>query len=160
MTQSRRDFLQSSITALSPSGMQACAAMPKLKALSIGQTFVSDSGVKALSASRLESLYLDNNPITDLGVRHIVKIDGLKRLSLFRCKMVTGRSVSHLSMLHSLEEVSLSGTSVDPKSLLGLRGHKNLKVLRIGGVRISESEIERLREGLPDCKIVQPEISP
>jgi hypothetical protein len=72
-------------------------ALPKLQALELDHTAITDHGLRALSGiTSLKRLELNQNPgITDVGIAELSKIKNLQWVDLWKCK-VTSQGLNRL----------------------------------------------------------------
>lgn len=104
---------------------------PKLKYLNIGDTAVTDDGLKALlKLPNLDNLHVGNSDlITNEGIKTLAKIPKLKRLTIRRSKVTDG-------------------------GLLVLLAAPNLVELSVPGLKVSESIRAKFANELPNCRII------
>ena len=100
--------------------------------------------------SELQNLiYLDfqNTPVEDLKpLRNSIELETIK------CSGTQVDDLQYLSALINLKQLECFNTDV--KRLKPLRGLHQLEELRCYNTRISEREVEKFRDGHPDCKVV------
>ena len=117
-----------------------------LTTLDCGQTEIADLSVLG-SQTALVSLVLRNTAVTDFTT--VAKLRSLRRLDLSGTGI---EDVAPVACVTTLESLNLSGTEVsDVGSLGGLGGLRSLFLLR---TNVSQAMVTKLREALPDCKIV------
>lgn len=93
------------------------ARLPQLKAVDLGDTAVTDNGLKELPRlPNLESVYLDNTRITDAGVKHLGAIERLAWLDLSNTK-VTAKSSETLAQFKSLHHLFLNGAKLSAEDV-------------------------------------------
>ena len=102
----------------------------KLQCLNLNQTRIGDTGLARISTMPdLRTLYLDGTRVTDAGLAEVARISTLEELSLLR-DQVTDVGLTHLSNLKALRRLDVRTTQV------------------------TEPGIARLKQAIPDCKIV------
>jgi hypothetical protein len=126
--------LQMTDAAVSDAGMRNLRGLTELKSLEImwddAANFIGDDGVEPLRGlKQIEDLRLINVDVTDAGLAHICQLKRLKNLTI-DCYRVTD---SGLLQLAELEE---------------------LKTLRLLGGKITADGVQKLKEALPQCRIV------
>jgi hypothetical protein len=99
----------------STDGNAICARLAKLPAIRVGHLSslgIKDSDLADLRLlNRLEMLGLEDNPLTDAGLRHLSDLPGLKTLDLSRTN-VSDAGIEEIAKLKSLEFLDVSETSV------------------------------------------------
>jgi hypothetical protein len=143
---------------------------------------ISDDDLARLeSLHQLESLYLDECPITDNGVREIAKVRTLRYLDLSGCDDITDMSFTYLGTMRSLEMLDITafppkitGRNIQSLSALPnlgtlhlvccleisddavepLASLNHLDTLDIRGTSISEEGTKRLRRALPNTIVL------
>jgi Leucine-rich repeat (LRR) protein len=129
--------------------------LPNLKSLSIANTRISDSGLAMLrEVENLEVLHINSQLITDEGIEYLGSVEALKELSLDFSKGIEGLKFESLMKLKRLEELSLSNTRIDDRSIGGLSKLKQLKSLSVGGTDISTSGVAAIRANLPSTRVM------
>ncbi|MFP4057919.1 MAG: hypothetical protein ACLF0G_13715 [Candidatus Brocadiia bacterium] len=103
--------------------------------------------------SHLVTLLLDGTKVTDAGLVHLEGLSGLGGLGL-SSTAVTDAGLAHLAKLKGLHYLWLSGTKVTDAGLAHLEGLTRLQELHLRGTGVTDPGVERLREALPDTKIV------
>ncbi len=138
---------------------------------------ITDAELKILSQSKFKGLYLYDTPITDAGIRELVKMeqldtlnlagtkitdDALKTLSphpklaqlwLSGCAAITDDGIAQLTKLKSLEKLHLENTKLTDKSVDHLATMKSLKILGIEKTKFTAAGVEKLQQALPKCQI-------
>ena len=90
--------------------------------LDLRRSGVVDAQLAAVaSLKKLTHLHLQNNTISDAGVRHLVALPALRSLNLYGNKGVTDASLGVIAKLPALERVYLWGTGVTPQGAARLR---------------------------------------
>lgn len=114
----------------------------------------------------MHSIFLKETYITDEGVKHISKLQGLKSLTLMKHPQITTASLPYLNQLVDLEYLDIWRTEIILEDLTALDQLKNLKEVYISSARKAEDdsfpdlETERILEHLivledmlPNCTI-------
>jgi len=155
----------------------------KLSMLSLGQSERTDPSLNVpqvidlsplAEVRNLDTLWIDNTIVKDLSP--LTKLKGLKSLVL-RLSQVS--NLSPLSELKSIENLHISKTSLKDLTPLGelknlksldlayvqitdlspLAKLKNLKRLRFYNAKVSNAQVQELRQALPNCEIANDSIS-
>jgi hypothetical protein len=101
--------------------------------LKLSQKEVKDSDLSVIATfSNLESLWLDNNAITD---------DGFRKLTV----------------LNHLEYLNASATELSPAALQELTAIKTLRKVIAVNTRVSEADKQKFQMSAPDLKLVLPD---
>lgn len=79
----------------------------------------------------MHSIFLKETYITDEGVKHISKLQGLKSLTLMKHPKITKASLPYLNQLVDLEYLDIWDTGIILEDLTALDQLKNLKELYI-----------------------------
>ncbi len=137
-----------------------------LEVLDLRGTQISDEAVTHLKdLPKLEQLYLggsvvtDTEPtlfyarFTDAAIDPVVELTTLKTLSLARTD-IGDKAISKLPALTNLEVLFLLGTNVTDQSVEPLSKMKSLKELYLQETAVTPEGLQRLREALPDAKIM------
>lgn len=137
---------------------QTLANFDSLRQLEIHMTGLTDEGVHHLAHRPLEALWLGGR-ITDHGMKAVATMIALKHLDV--CSPgVTDQGVRAISGLAGLEVLWLSNCRITDLSVDVLSRFKSLRELAIGKTGISSDGRERLRELLPQCRLVEdPDLS-
>jgi formylglycine-generating enzyme required for sulfatase activity len=155
--------------------------LAKLESLNLGNTQVTDDGLKKLCDKRkndagqevyfeglpkLESLNLGNTQVTDDGLEHLKELktlvslvlgntkvtdDGLKTLRDTK-KNVFGQEL-HFEGLPKLESLNLSNTQVTDAGLEHLQELKTLQWLDVENTQVTNKGLVSLQTALPNCVI-------
>ena len=131
------------------------AAFPTLRNLEIHMTGLTDAGVRALAHLPLEVLWLGPR-ITDASLEVIGRMPTMTHLDLC-AHMVTDEGVKALSALDNLRIVWLSRCSITDRSVDALSRLQSLKELNVSHTGVTSAGLARLRDALPDCRMVEPD---
>ncbi|HYW43774.1 MAG TPA: hypothetical protein VE959_13010 [Bryobacteraceae bacterium] len=131
---------------------ETLAAFPGLRQLEIHMTGLTDEGVRHLAHLPLEVLWLGGR-ITDHGMDAVAAMTGLKHLDVC-APGVTDRGVGAISGLTGLEVLWLSQCRITDASVSLLSQFKSLRELAVGRTGITAEGRARLRELLPQCRLV------
>ena len=135
--------------------VESIGALTQLESLNIGGAIVSDVGMKALaSIASLKSLDLSRMEVTAQGLEPVAKMTRLQRLNLWQCARIDDKAGQLLLKMNSLEILDLGDTAVSDRLLNDLARMKSLKLLLVGGTRITPAGVEQFRKARPDCRIV------
>jgi len=107
----------------------------------------------------LESIFLQNNPITDAGLVHLKNCKSLKELSLFETK-VTDKGMVNFKDFVNLRMLQLNETLVTDAGMANFSGCSELEWLNLHGTRVGDAGLahftgcQRLRHlGLANTRI-------
>jgi hypothetical protein len=132
---------------------QTLATFPSLRKLEIHMAGLTDVGVHHRSHHPLEGLWLGGR-ITNQAMNAVATLVVLKHLDV--CSPgVTDQGVRALSGLAGLEVLWLSNCRITDLSVDVLSQFKSLRELAIGKTGISAAGRERLKELLPQCRLVE-----
>jgi len=134
--------------------IESIAALTQLETLNMGGAVVSDVGMKALeSLINLHTLDLSRMDITSQGLAPVTKLPKLRRLNLWQSTRIDDKAATYLLSMGTLEEIDLGDTNITDALLDQLQGVKRLKVLAVGGTKVTPERVERFRKARPDCRI-------
>jgi Leucine-rich repeat (LRR) protein len=109
--------LEISETAVDDTALPTIAKLPKLKALNVWRTKVSDQGLESLVSIGLTRLNLDDNPaIGDMGMEQVAKMTTLEWLHVGKTK-ITDAGLAKLETLNRLAELRINDTVVSEEAL-------------------------------------------
>jgi len=135
--------------------MPHIARLAGLRSLNLGQTDVTDKGLRYIK--NLKSLeYLDIPPrLTDRGMAYIAELTTLKGLYLggVRISQVTDAGLRHLSKLTSLEELYLRGERMSDDGLAYLRALPRLEYLCLFGSHFTDRGMVHIK-AIPSLRIL------
>jgi hypothetical protein len=98
---------------------------------------VGDDDLRHLSGlTRLESLWLTLDRLTDAGLVHLAALSNLTEIRFGRTESLTGEGLRHLSGLVGLRELDLRHRPVTDGALRHLAGLASLEVLDITGSKV------------------------
>ena len=132
---------------------QTLAAFPSLRRLEIHMTGLTDEGLTHLAHSRLEALWLGGR-ITDEGMEAVATMKGLKHLDVC-APSVTDRGVRAIAGLTGLEVLWLAECRITDVSVILLSAFKSLRELAVGRTGVTAPGKARLRELLPQCRLIE-----
>jgi Leucine-rich repeat (LRR) protein len=155
------------------------AELANLKSFEMYSPQLTDESLRLLAerCKELNFLRIDSDRFTDEGVRHLGKAKNLKKLWL-RSSSLNGKSVSHIKGLSQLQHLELTVPSVDDddvrvlasfrdleilalrrpaltdQQFAAFRCHPRLKSAFINGSRLSNDEVVKVVETLPNLKYI------
>jgi len=129
--------------------------LPQLRCLFFdGTEFEAASLATLKDLTRLEDLtFRDCRGISDEGVKHLVGLIGLKRLSFYTERLhrpseegpcVTDAGVAHLAKLAQLQVLALFGHNLSDRSVESLARMRELKTLSLSGHGFTDAGLEKL----------------
>ncbi len=109
-------------TAIANYGVEGIKQMPALETLQLNRTGVTDQQMP-LIASRgdLVTLYVESNPISNAGVKHLTKLKNLELLSLQGCKGVDRDAFNFIKNMKNLKTLNVSNTGVTEDAVVALK---------------------------------------
>ena len=111
--------------------------------LQLANKGLTDNDLKCLqSFNRLQLLFLDDNPITDMSIPHLIKHSDLRLLRM-RGSRITDQGVAKLAGL-KLVDLSLDNTTVTDEALKSLTAMPSLETLWLDNTRITEEGLKHL----------------
>jgi formylglycine-generating enzyme required for sulfatase activity len=115
---------------------------------------LTDRGLAPLTTlEHLWLLDLSGTPLSDEGLAHVGRVNGLQLLTLASCGNLTSGGLAHLTRLPILRRLSLWGTPIDDGAVKHLKQMTCLRILYLNGTKVTASGIEELRRALPKCVI-------
>lgn len=131
-------------TSISDAGIAHLADIPMLRRLSLGDTKVTDAGLKVVGTLELDELYLSSPAITDAGVARLAPLTKLKKLGLYGAKL-TASSFAHLANMAELEELNTSTYEYGDDRLQHLTKLTKLKKLTVGSDKLTDAGMAALK---------------
>lgn len=129
---------------------------PALHVTLFSKANYSSASVEELVAvsEQIVSLNLAKMPVKDAEMKTLAKFINLNRLNL-NFTEISGQGLEQLKSLKKLRHLSLSGTSVDYKSLQSLmKNFSNLHSLTVWDTPITPAEVDKLRKEYVGIKLV------
>jgi len=151
--------------------------LSRLQHLSVGNSFLSDTGMEHLTGlTELSDFELQNTQVTDAGLAHLIGSTNLKHLNLSGTQ-VTDAGMTHLRRLTNIEVInlnytevgnagladlivltklrwlSLNGTQVTDAGLAHLKRPTNLLWLGVGGTKVTDAGMKALKVVLPNLTV-------
>ena len=120
--------------------------------VSVGPGFGDDEAKYLKGLPKLRALSLSYTEITDAGLKHLDGLTHLESLYLKRTE-ITGTGLKHLEGLTDLERLNLGHTEITDAGLKHLEGLTDLEVLHLGGTQVTTQGADSLRQALPNCYI-------
>ena len=122
LAESQRSYWMIRGVPLGDADLSFLEGQAKLEELGLASTGVSDAQLRHLCSLPLQLLYLDDNPISDRGLKHLPE---------------------------TLQVLALRRTQVTDAGLASLARLRSLRNLRIHGTPVTAAGIERLKQALP-----------
>jgi|GEM_PF-928683 hypothetical protein len=142
-------------TSITDVGMRSIAKIYTLDWLVIDETPVTDEGLFELSGlTRLNGLQLTRTKMTEEGLQILFHFPELSYLEVIHDNL--GRTgLSLIAQLPALSVLRVASRTAGIEDLLGLAFSRSLKSLTFDMPRISNADIERLKQELPRLDISQ-----
>jgi outer membrane protein assembly factor BamB/formylglycine-generating enzyme required for sulfatase activity len=146
---------------ITDAGLEHLKGLTRLESLFLSGTQVTGSGLVYLKGlSRLEMLFLDGTPtvISKVHMEPLKELENLKHLSLYRLgpQRVTDDDLKHLAQLGAVRHLNLNfNPAITDAGLVHLMGMSELTYLDLRNTAASEAGVSRLRQSLPDCRILR-----
>ena len=102
---------------------------------------------------QLTHLKLSFTPVTDEGLAEVAKLQRLKLLTLFGCKMITDEGLKEVAKLQRLNSLVLEGTEITDKGLNEVAKLKLVNFLNLRNTKTTEAGVAELQKALPNCRI-------
>jgi len=147
------DVLDATGMPLEDSSVETFVSLPRLIQLYIAHTGISDKALAGLATSpHLVFLAIDRTQATEAG------IDGLKT-----CPVLSGLwildadddCVARVATFGRLTSLTLQGKDLHLESLLQLKSLPSLETLSLYDTKLTDAELNQLRQALPGCTIQQ-----
>ena len=139
------EVLDISQTMIGDAGMASIAELPALKTLYANKK-LGDRGLQALAKSRsLRTLDLTGTPVTDAGVNHLADLKTLEELSLSQTS-VGNACLDALAKLPGLRMIELSDTHVTSAGLPPLSKSKSLQMISLSWDKLSREDLQGLAQ--------------
>lgn len=103
-----------------------------------GAEITDDDVARLVGLPRLQTLYLDEGPVTDAALAHIGRMASLESLSLAGCP-ITDKGAAHLQALSELRVLNLSNTRVSDAGLKHLAPLERLETLALADTPVTGS---------------------
>jgi Leucine-rich repeat (LRR) protein len=112
--------LDLSETTIKDAALVEIGKLEKLEDLNLWHTRVTDSGLAALTSSKLKRLNLDDTNIGDGAIEHLAKIESLEFLHIGKTA-VTDEKIGELAKLKNLKDLILTNTTLSKKAVASLQ---------------------------------------
>jgi hypothetical protein len=118
--------------------------------------------LKMLNLARLDQ-FRYGSPVTGLNDAALVPIQGLTRLETLTLtgNRITDQGLALIARMPALENLDLDATDVTDAGLVHLQSLKKLKTLALGGTRVTPEGVQTLQKALPGLEIsidIDPEV--
>lgn len=146
--------------------------LPRLRALNVSRTGITDQGARQIVNRSLRSLDVSDTEVRAASIQHlewleeltasdsswsdedcevIARMSGLTSLDLSNSSGVTDVGIASLARLSKLESLFLNGTSISDESLEALATLPSLAFLSVGGT-VTDEGLERLQLRRPEIQ--------
>jgi hypothetical protein len=98
-------------------------------------------------------LRLHGNQFTDQGMKQLSSLTELRKIEL-KETVIGSKGLVTLSKLPKLEFLYLIKQEIGPERLEALREFRNLYEIQFTDCEVSEEELAKLRQALPDCDVL------
>lgn len=130
------------------------AALQELRTLDISGTSISDRGVATLSTlSKLERLDLSRTKVAAKGIASLQGFLHLRHLSLRQCDNLEIAAFQELSRLPALATLELQESKLSILHLKALESSKTLRQLYLGGIPITDEDLDSFKKAMDECRI-------
>ncbi len=135
--------------------MSHLAGLNKLRSIHINCSNLTDNSLALLSSlPSMETLSLQDNHFSDKGLERLGRKPHLKQLFIgLGDSQVTDAGLLHLRTCEKLYMLDLQNSKVTAEGLEVLKGLPNLTTLWLGGIGLSDAQIEALRAAMPNVVI-------
>ncbi|MCA9126219.1 MAG: hypothetical protein KDB22_04000 [Planctomycetales bacterium] len=126
-----------------------------LEDLRLNETTLSNRGLATLAASlrELHTLDLSETRISSSGLAALSALPKLRILKITGLPGIDESAAERLLDLRQLEVLDLTLSNIGAAGVAKLSGHPNLKRLFLGGVDLTQEQLEAMRRAMPDCEI-------
>ena len=132
------------------------ADLEKVTFLNLHRTHITDVSLKDVAKVQgLKELWLAFTQITDAGLKHVAKLQKLEVLYLGHTQ-ITDDGLKKLVKFQKLEKLSLINTQITDAGLKEVAKLKNLEKLHLKNTRVTKSGVAELKKALPNCYIEGP----
>jgi hypothetical protein len=132
---------------------RALKGLEHLEALWLGETEVSDSGLRHLRKHpTLQVLDLSGTKVTDACADELKHLPNLNALYLADTA-ITDKCLAELSMLPKLKTMSFANTAVTDAGLEHLAKRKTLEFVLLNGTRVTAKGLAKLRNKFPEATL-------
>ena len=108
------------------------------------------------SLPKIEELSLQSGHFSDEGFLHLKGENTLKQLAAGRGDLqVTDAGLAHMKDFKKLVLLDLQNSKVTARGLEQLKGVPSLKVVWLSGTSITEDELKRFREAMPNVSVTK-----
>ncbi|MGV3606580.1 MAG: protein kinase domain-containing protein [Planctomycetaceae bacterium] len=138
---------------ISDAGLPPLQSLSQLQFLSLAWTQVSDAGLENIrNLKAIRELDLSGLKINGSGLKYLQELPRLKILQIHNAAL-TNDSVLQLSECKSLESLGLHRCPITDNELPHLAKLSELKWLGLNGTKVTAEGVEKLKKGLPNCRI-------
>ena len=137
---------------LTNTALQSLAKMKSLKALNVGGSKINDEGMKVLGQmTNLEQLWVSHLSLTDVGLKPLENLTGLKAICLMENRKLTANAVAtFLRKVKSLERLDLEFVECNDAVLKEIGRHTKMQHLSLYDiVKVTDDGVKELA-GLTD----------
>ena len=112
--------------------------------LDLGNTAVTDAGMKYLAKGKFEQLDLSNTKVGDDGIRELMKIQSLLALHIGNTS-ITNEGLKHLLLKPGMDSLSLMRTNITDEGLIYVGQLTRLETLWLDRTKITDRGLTHLK---------------
>lgn len=133
--------------------LDAIGTLKGLRVLDLAGVRITDAGVARLKPlGSLAAIDLSRTDVSAVGLKQL-SADGLRRLSLHRCKRIDNAVADVVVPLASLAALDVSETAFGDEGLARLAAMKGLQQLYLRGSRVTAAGVSAFRSRNPTCQV-------
>ena len=142
---------------ITDAGVAHLAGLKNLQKIHIDNSQITDQSLVLLSSlPKIEELSLQSGHFSDEGFLHLKGENTLKQLAAGRGDLqVTDAGLAHMKDFKKLVLLDLQNSKVTARGLEQLKGVPSLKVVWLSGTSITEDELKRFREAMPNVSVTK-----
>ena len=135
-------------------GAPALAKLVNLERLQIGSRDATGAAIAPLTAlKKLRELDLHDGQATAEGVRHASQIPSLRVLRIYGG--IKDEGAAPIGQLKNLETLIAANTGITDVALAHFAGLSNLRRLEIGGCKVTDAGVAKLKQAIPGLEVVR-----
>ncbi len=140
--------------ALTEADFDIIASLTHLELLALSESNVSDETVaKLMNLRSLKRLYLGDTAVSDTGLRELAALSEMEWLELDNTK-ITGKTLPAITKMSKIQHVGISTTAVTEADIRDLAWPLSLRTLVVSQNMISKATIEKLKKDNPNLEVI------